>query len=134
MRRVNCIAVITLALVVGVIQAKDKPAIKITDVPEYDAKGGSERVVTIQGTAKGIDNCKGCRIVLFARTNKWWVQPLADDPYTPIVDGKWRGETHLGTDYAALLVTPAYKAPATAERLPTIGPDVLAVDTRPGRK
>jgi hypothetical protein len=133
MHRVKSVAVITLALVVVAIQAKNKPAIKITDVPKYDAKGGTDRVATIKGTAEGLGNCKDCRVVIFAHTNKWWVQPLANDPYTPIVDGKWQGETHLGTDYAALLVTPAYKAPPTAERLPTIGPDVLAVDTKPGK-
>lgn len=134
MHGVKSIALITLALVVGISQAKNKPTIKITDVPEYDAKGGPDRVATIKGTAKGIGDCKDCRVVLFARTNKWWVQPLATTPYTPIVEGKWQGETHLGTDYAALLVTAAYKVPATAERLPTIGPGVLAVDTKRGQQ
>lgn len=133
MRLFKFIPMIAIAFAISGTQAKDKPTIKITDIPEYDAKGGSDRVGTIKGIAS-IGDCKGCRVVLFARTNKWWVQPLADSPYTQIVNGKWQSETHLGTNYAAVLVAPAYRAPATAESLPTIGTDVLAIDIKGGKK
>ena len=47
----------------------------------------------------------GQQVVLFARSGGWWVQPMANTPFTPIQpDGTWRNSTHLGTEYAALLV------------------------------
>ena len=39
------------------------------------------------------------------------MQPLADEPFTKIqLDSTWRSSTHIGTEYAALLVDPGYLA------------------------
>ena len=58
----------------------------------------------IAGRVKGAR--KGQRIVLFARSGMWWVQPLAADPFTKIQpDSRWRSTTHPGSAYAALLVS-----------------------------
>ena len=53
----------------------------------------------------------GQQVVLYARSGGvWWIQPLVANPYTKIqTDLAWKNTTHLGTDYAALLVEPGYR-------------------------
>jgi hypothetical protein len=103
--------------------------IRITEIPPYDAKGGPDRMETIAGTVSGIaPDKRECKIVLYARTNMWYVQPTTEAPYTSIgSDGKWQNETHLGTNYAALLVKSEWKPPATLGALPKIGGEILAI-------
>jgi len=56
------------------------------------------------------------------------VQPLVAQPFTKIQPtAKWSNATHLGTQYAALLVDPEYNPPATMNDLPSIGGQVAAV-------
>jgi len=77
---------------------------------------------------------KGQRIVLFARTNKWYVQPLTTNPFTPIgSDFRWRAKTHFGLEYAALLVDPGYSPPEKANALPPKGGAIAAVAQVKGR-
>ena len=64
----------------------------------------------------------GHRIVLYARSGHWWVQPLTVQPFTSVrPDGSWENTTHLGTEYAALLVDSAFRPPDTTEALPKPG-------------
>jgi PAS domain S-box-containing protein len=68
------------------------------------------------------------QIVLYARSGAWWVQPLADRPFTKIQpDSSWKNSTHPGTEYAALLVDPGYQPPAITIELPGVGGAVAAV-------
>ncbi|MGH9822573.1 MAG: hypothetical protein ACREDR_04900, partial [Blastocatellia bacterium] len=88
------------------------PSIKITVVPPSGE--GSERMERIAGTVSGAD-FKSCKVVIFARTNKWYVQPYTNNPKTSIgSDGKWETTTHLGYEYAALLVRSDYEPTDTA--------------------
>ena len=108
-------------------QEAAKPSIQITLVPP--SGGGPDRLERIAGTVSGVNlkECK-CKVVIFALTNVWWVQPFADSPDTPIdSNGKWENDTHLGREYAALLVKDSYKPPSTTGELPQIGGAVLAV-------
>lgn len=107
------------------IRASLKPRITITRVPPKG--GGPDIMETIAGTAGGVD-LKQVRVVLFARTNTWYVQPYAASPYTPVGDdGKWETKTHLGDEYAALLVEASYTPPATTDTLPEVAGPVLAI-------
>ncbi len=70
----------------------------------------------------------GQQIVLYAKSGQWWVQPLVNRPFTKIqADSKWSNSTHLGTEYAALLVEPGYRPADTMDSLPTRGGAVVAV-------
>jgi hypothetical protein len=70
----------------------------------------------------------GQQIVLYARSGPWWVQPLTNQPFTKIQpDSRWSSSTHLGTEYAALLVDPGYRPSATMDSLPMKGGAVIAV-------
>ncbi len=75
----------------------------------------------------------GQRIVLFARSGDWYVQPFVDRQFTTIQpDSTWRNSTHLGTEYAALLVEPEYIPPSRTGSLPAPGGQVIAVAVAPG--
>jgi hypothetical protein len=104
-----------------------KPSIEITEVPRKGA--GSEVMETIAGRVSGV-KIKECKVVIFARTNTWYVQPFVDSPDTSINDDNtWRTDTHLGFQYAALLVKNSYKPPSTTGKLPEVGGPVLAIAT-----
>jgi len=101
------------------------PTIEFTRVPPA-GEGGPDKLDAIEGRVPGAR--PGQQIVLFARWGPWWVQPLAANPYTEIQpDAKWRSSTHLGTEYAALLVDPGYRTPTTIDALPNEGSGVIVV-------
>jgi len=101
------------------------PSIAFSKVPRADV-GGPAKVETIEGRVTGAR--PGQRIVLFAKSGQWWVQPAAKQPFTTIrSDSSWTNSIHLGTEYAALLVGPEYVPPATMDALPEKGGAVVAV-------
>jgi hypothetical protein len=100
------------------------PSIEFTRIPQADEAGRDKHDI-IEGRVMGAR--AGQQIVLYARNETWWVQPLVDQPFTKIQSNmKWTNATHLGTEYAALLVEPNYRPPATTDTLPTPGGAVAA--------
>jgi hypothetical protein len=119
------------AVVVGILggcrpaTTSDRPSIEFNGIPPA-AEGGSERVDRIAGHVIGAR--PGQRVVVYAKSGTWWVQPSTDQPLIPIQpDSKWSTVTHLGYEYAALLVEPAYRPPTTMDVLPDPGGAVVAV-------
>jgi hypothetical protein len=109
---------------------RPQPTVEFSRIPEA-AEGGSQRRDTIEGRVRGAR--PGQQIVLFARSGIWWVQPLVNAPFTTIrPDSTWTSSTHLGTEYAALLVEPGYRPPETTEALPAVGGPIIAVATVKG--
>ncbi len=109
-----------------------KPSIQITQVPSAGA-GGKDKLNYIAGQVSGAS--PGQQIVLYAHSGNgvWWIQPLADQPFTKIQpDSTWRNSTHLGTEYAALLVEPGYQPAMKALALPQEGKGVVVVVTAKG--
>ena len=71
--------------------------------------------------------------MIYARSGGWYIQPYADQPFTQIQpDGAWSNSTHLGTEYAALLVDPGYEPPPLTVTLPKEDRDVVAVVVKEG--
>ena len=100
------------------------PSIEFTRIPAA-AEGGRDKLDIIQGRVTGAR--PGEQIVLYARNGTWWVQPLVNEELTRIQpDSKWINSTHLGTEYAALLVEPGYHAQAMLPELPSLGGGVTA--------
>lgn len=123
-RLVVAAAALALPLLATACRASG-PAIEITDVPP-GAAGGPERMVEIAGRAQGAQ--AGDSVVIFARSGLWYVQPFVVNPHTTIrSDGSWSTSTHLGAEYAALLVRAGYRPPPTVDALPEVGGAVLAV-------
>lgn len=106
------------------------PAITLTKIPPA-ARGGPEVLEPIEGRVVGAQ--AGQRLVVFNHNGVWWTQPEANRPYVSIKpDSTWSGTTHLGTDYAVLLVTGDYRPPALLDALPSPGGAVIAVAVVPG--
>jgi hypothetical protein len=104
-----------------------KPTIAFTKVPPFQ-DGSSDKLDVIEGKATGAR--PGQRVVLYAQSGEWWVQPYATDPFTPVQpDSTWKSRTHPGLAYAALLVGPNYYPNPRSDMLPTEGNGVLAVAT-----
>ena len=102
------------------------PRVIFDKVPKADV-GGPDKLDTIDGHVTGLQ--AGQQIVLYARSQElWWIQPFSDQPYTKIqTDSRWSNQTHLGTEYAALLINQGYKPPRTTESLPGKGATVVAI-------
>jgi len=109
----------------------NQPHIEFISVPPA-RPGGVTEVDVIKGRVTGATS--GQQIVLYARSGAWYVQPWADQPLTNInADSTWSSSTHLGTEYAALLVEPGYAPPPVTLELPAIGNGVAAVTIKEGR-
>lgn len=132
-RLLRCVLLVVAAGLAGSCDTRDpsvEPAIEFSTVPEA-AAGGPERLATISGRVRGAR--AGQQIVLYAKAGVWWVQPLTVQPFTEIqADATWKNSIRLGTEYAALLVEPGYRPPATTEMLPKAGGAVIATATIPG--
>src|ERR1700728_3808184 len=104
---------------------QETPSIEFTHIPPA-AQGGRERVDTISGRVRNARPKQ--QIVIYAHSGQWWVQPWPDHPFIPIkADSTWSTETHLGFDYAALLVEPDYHPLPTTDVAPTQGGSVALV-------
>lgn len=76
---------------------------------------------------------KALKVVLYARSGKWYVQPYANQPFTEIKpDSTWSSPTHLGSHYAALLVQPDYVPSSVIDNLPGVGGSIAAVNVTEG--
>lgn len=108
------------------IDTNPVPSIEFSRIPRAD-EGGPDKMDSIEGRV--INAQPGQQIVLFAKSGAlWWVQPLVDQPFTNIQpDSTWKSSTHLGTEYAALLVNPGYSPPRTIEAIPANGAYIAAV-------
>ncbi len=94
-----------------------KPSIEFTHIPPA-AQGGKERLETISGLVRNARPKQ--QIVIYAHSGQWWVQPEPDRPFIPIkADSTWSTETHLGFEYAALLVEPEYNPLPKMDVAPT---------------
>ena len=105
-------------------KGSERPTIEITRVPPAD-KGGPDVAEAIEGRVHGMRS--GQHVVVYARSRAWWLQPGPEQPFAPIERGStWTTSTHLGTEYAALLVEPDYRPPAILDTLPELGAAVVA--------
>jgi hypothetical protein len=106
-------------------KANSGPSIEFTHIPP-GAQGGRERVDTISGRVRNARPKQ--QIVIYAQSGPWWVQPWPDHPFIPIkADSTWSTETHLGFEYAALLVEPDYYPLPMMDVAPTQGGSVALV-------
>lgn len=105
----------------------------------YSWFGGKQGqpVVTLNTPAAGANQLSGqaynvdpstTAVVIYALTNQWYVQPLADAPFTTISpDGSWTSSTYPWNSLVVLLVNPStYTAAATEITNPALDPGVLA--------
>lgn len=105
----------------------DRIEVRFTTVPPPG--GGSDKMMTIAGVVEGIKakEC-GCRLVLYAQTDKLYVQPWADAPFTELKpDNTFETLVHLGNYYYTVVVTNKFQPVATLNEPPTVSGEILAV-------
>lgn len=100
-------------------------SIVIKLVPPMNGVGGPDSYAPIGGEVSGAYP-RDAHIVIYSRTDAWYVQPTDAASITPIENGKWESEIHLGTDYAALLVKSTFVRKNKLSVLPPVGGDVIA--------
>lgn len=128
------VGTITSQMTPGGSADSGKPAITISQVPAYDPVGGPVALEPIAGEVSGAD-AKSYRVVVYAFTDNWYVQPFIMAPFTDVEpNGKWNTQSHLGSRYAALLVKPGFHPRNVAPSLPGVGNEVVAVATATGRR
>ena len=127
-KRIICLAVLLGAGLSEVGCGPKSPAhpeVTLTRVPSADP-GGPQKLALIEGLAHGAR--AGDQIVLYAHSGIWYVQPFSNQPLTKILpDGTWKNSTHLGTEYAALLVDSTYRPASRISSLPDVGDGVIAI-------
>jgi hypothetical protein len=129
-RAVLVVAVCVCLMSCRATHADGAPNIVFTRIPSASS-GSPERLEPVEGRVKGA--APGQKIVLFALSGVWWVQPAVEHPFTEIQnDYTWKSAIHPGIKYAALLVDPNYRPPLTASSLPERGGAVRAVTIVPG--
>lgn len=131
----QCVPLAVVCLLLGSCtreSVSSTPNVVFDRVPRADI-GGPDKLDTIEGRATRV--VAGQQIVLYARSEElWWIQPFTDKPFTKIEgDSRWKSQTHLGVEYAALLVDPGYRPPQTTETLPSVGAGVVAVTVVEGK-
>lgn len=93
-----------------------------------DSAGSSQ----VSGYTSWVDPSK-YKIVIYALTNEFYVQPFSNAPFTDIAsDGTWSNSTHHWDALVVLVVDPAkYTPPATTATNPALDPNVIAYTTYP---
>lgn len=89
--------------------------------------GGSDSQGNIGGKVIGLEYPDHYKVIIYAHTDWWYVQPLGDSPYTDIgSNGNWNNWTHLGQRYAALVVKDSFIPSARIQNLPKVDGNVIA--------
>jgi len=111
-----------------IVPAAEEESPYKTDIFERDYKTD-----TIEGRVTGAQPAQ--RIVLYAHTDgRWGICRQSGQPFTNIeLDGQWKGSVHLGIQYAALLVDPAFNPVEQTESLPIVGKGVVALAVANGK-
>ena len=108
-------------------------SVEITLLPEF-SNGGPDTRTNIAGRVRGTLN-PTYEVVLYARANDvWYIQPEPSARHTIGADGSWKSWTHGGTDYAALVVRPAFDPLPRYDVLPQTSGFVIARVTSEGRR
>jgi hypothetical protein len=118
------------------VRKASQATVRITIIPPYDPVGGRNSKAHIAGEVSGVTP-ENYRVVIYALTNMWYIQPTMTAPLTIIQpDGKWSADIQTGTNYAALLVHPDYNPLYTTDsnNEPSSIGDVVAATKVEGKR
>jgi hypothetical protein len=117
---------IWLCLLISISGCKTaQPLITFTTIPDQSL-GGTTTNGTISGHVSG--SRPGDHVIIFAKANRWWVQPNFNTQLTPIgPEGTWTSQIHLGSEYAVALVRGSFEAKESDPSLPPVDEHVLAL-------
>ncbi|MBV8900434.1 MAG: hypothetical protein JOY92_10035, partial [Verrucomicrobia bacterium] len=117
----NALTLLFLAPCKAALSGQNTAAAAVTLNPP--AAGATQ----LSGNAYGIDP-NTTKVVIYALTNQWYVQPRVDAPFTDIsTNGSWESSTNAWSSLIVLLVNPDNYTPAATEITnPALDPGVLA--------
>lgn len=107
--------------------------IAITQIPRYDPAGGPDTRADIGGRITG-ELPRGYSVVVYARADAWYIQPVPYSLHPIHQDNTWTSWTHTGSNYAALVVRNDYKPLTRLDVLPPVEGEILARTIVEGRK
>lgn len=99
--------------------------VEITTVPRYEPEGGPDTRADIRGVVTG-ELSPDLRVLIYARADVWYAQPLPQSFHPIRADGTWESWTHTGSSYAVLVVRPGFVAVPRVDVLPQLGGYVVA--------
>jgi hypothetical protein len=99
--------------------------ISITEIPRYEPAGGPDTRADIGGRVTG-ELTKDYSVVIYARADAWYIQPVPFALHQIQPDGSWKSWTHTGSSYAVLLVHNDYKPLTRLDVLPPAEGSVVA--------
>lgn len=98
------------------------PSLTVNGIPSKN--GGS-----ISGRAVGLSDNTRFGIVVYARTDKWYVQPDTDQAIVNIQDdGTWKSWTRRGSEFLVLLVRRDYQPAVAPDAPPVAGASVVTFE------
>ncbi|MDB4888365.1 MAG: hypothetical protein JWL61_220 [Gemmatimonadetes bacterium] len=95
-------------------------------VPPYEPYGGAETCADIGGRLVGED-VTDYRVIIFARADLWYRQPMPDISIPVAADGTWKSWTHTGSSYAAFVVPRDVGLSTRLDVLPRVGGNIVAI-------
>jgi len=108
--------------------------VAITEVPHTLPQGESAPSRWIRGDVREVSDPKEYRVVVYSYTNRWYIQPNEDQPFTGIkLTGQWEAYIQGGSYYAAMLVKGETPLPFQTMSLPTTAPQVITWDVKEGK-
>jgi hypothetical protein len=113
-----------------------EPRLRLTETPpKVIAAGPTETLHPVAGRIENLVNPRRFKLVLYAFTDRWYAQPVEEQPYTDVsATGVFTTETHDGEKFALLLVRPGYAPRRPLDALPPTGRDVIAIMRFEGRE
>jgi len=106
-------------------EPRPRVEIAVTEIPRYEPAGGPDTRADIGGRISG-ELAKDLAVVIYARADAWYIQPVPYALHQLQSDGTWKTWTHTGSSYAALLVRNDYKPLTRLDVLPSVEGSVLA--------
>jgi hypothetical protein len=125
------VALVVLIVGAGLIFAsgghKGGVQIVISTYPSVAGNPGPNDTADISGKVVGLSGPENYRIVLYAYSDHWYVQPSTEQKLTYLgPSGQWSTQTHFGSKYAIAVVKPPFDPPK--DDLPSAGPRVVAIE------
>ncbi|MEO8333875.1 MAG: hypothetical protein ABI664_02815 [bacterium] len=104
---------------------RPKMQIDINVIPPYEPYGGAETRADIGGKIVG-DSVAEYRVIIYARADLWYRQPMPDVSVPIGMDGTWKTWTHTGASYAVFVVRHDVGLSTRLDVLPHVGGNIVA--------
>lgn len=129
---VSVLIIFSAYLAYSIFKQPPKTSISYINMPPFDSLPQSEEMYPISGKISELDYYSNYRIVVYAHTNRYYIQPGLDKALTEINEnGYWQTETRKGGEYLILLVKKRFEADSLMNSPPQKGSNIIEIFTLP---